>query len=669
MRVGLRIALGLSTAGGLAAAGSIRIVSIAGLLAALALALTSCTHTVELFPADANGTGGQGGTSSGTGGTGGTSSNGGGFTGEGGCPPGELYESDGTCLPAGIPPEMCAQGFEPDGNQGCRPILPADDCADGMMAIPGETACREVAPCGSGTWGDIPVEGNTEHVDQSYGGGGSNGSAAAPWTTIAQGISAAQSGAIVAIAAGSYVENLEVTKRVRLWGRCPSMVEVVVADTQYPTILFREGSSTSEVRDVALRAGPVPLGVSGATDVLADRVRVHEATVHGIEVSTVLGPASLTLTRSLVDANEGAGMVIAGSATTVEETVIRNNLPRPSDQTGGRGIVVQHDPDTLDRSELGLRRSLLEDNHFEGITVLGSNATVESSVIRRTLPRQSDQLVGLGINAVDDFESLTGLRSVLVVRTSVIDSNRQGGIAVSGALATVEHTVVRDTTANAADESFGGRGLIAQADYITGEPAELTLRSSVVAGNQEAGLFVGGATVVVLATIVRDTLPTSIHAGRALQVQDYQGGLTSLVLRGSLVERSSEVAMMLGGEVFAEVETLLVDETAATEAGNFGDGAVVAADGSNAPTLDISWSRVEDSARVGIAAFGGIVRLTGNELRCNAIDLNAESALGFQPFFDDRGGNSCGCGGDVAGCGPQSAGLEPPVPGNDYPLP
>ena len=31
------------------------------------------------------------------------------------------------------------------------------------MAIPGEPSCHEVAPCGTGTWGDIPVAGDTEH--------------------------------------------------------------------------------------------------------------------------------------------------------------------------------------------------------------------------------------------------------------------------------------------------------------------------------------------------------------------------------------------------------------------------------------------------------------------------------------------------------------------------
>src|SRR5579859_5699714 len=145
-----------------------------------------------------------------------------------GCRPGELQASDGHCEPAGIPPDRCGKGFEPDGNRGCVADLPGAACPSGTMAVPGETMCREVAPCGAGAWGDIPVESNTQFVDASFT-GTSDGSMKAPWRTIQQGIDAAASGAIVALAAGSYAENVTFRgalgsgKPVRLWGKCPSM--------------------------------------------------------------------------------------------------------------------------------------------------------------------------------------------------------------------------------------------------------------------------------------------------------------------------------------------------------------------------------------------------------------------------------------------------------------
>src|SRR5688572_13315234 len=64
------------------------------------------------------------------------------------CPPGE-WERDGACVAAGIPPDGCGAGFVHDGDRGCEPVLPPVPCSEGMMAVPGETACRELAPCGS----------------------------------------------------------------------------------------------------------------------------------------------------------------------------------------------------------------------------------------------------------------------------------------------------------------------------------------------------------------------------------------------------------------------------------------------------------------------------------------------------------------------------------------
>ncbi|MBW2459900.1 MAG: hypothetical protein JRI68_35750, partial [Deltaproteobacteria bacterium] len=127
-----------------------------------------------------------------------------------GCVPGERPLDDGSCRPPGIPAYGCGEGFEHDGDRSCEPILPAAPCPIGTMAVPGDAECREVAPCGDGPWGAIPIEASTQHVDQSYAGGNSDGSAAMPWTTIAEGITAAAPGAIVAIASGSYVENLVV---------------------------------------------------------------------------------------------------------------------------------------------------------------------------------------------------------------------------------------------------------------------------------------------------------------------------------------------------------------------------------------------------------------------------------------------------------------------------
>src|SRR5688572_26862756 len=84
-----------------------------------------------------------------------------------GCTAPEVALPDGRCIRPGVPLDGCAQGFEHDGQYGCRPILPAAPCPVGLMAVPGDAACRPIMACGDGTWGNIPVGSGTVYVDAS----------------------------------------------------------------------------------------------------------------------------------------------------------------------------------------------------------------------------------------------------------------------------------------------------------------------------------------------------------------------------------------------------------------------------------------------------------------------------------------------------------------------
>src|SRR5262245_22708122 len=105
--------------------------------------------------------------------------------------------ADGSCVRPGIPPDGCAPGFVHDGEYGCEPILPEAPCPAGLMAVPGESACRAVKACGQGRWGDIAVDASTEYVDGAYTGGQNDGSEAHPWTTISEAVMAAAPGALI----------------------------------------------------------------------------------------------------------------------------------------------------------------------------------------------------------------------------------------------------------------------------------------------------------------------------------------------------------------------------------------------------------------------------------------------------------------------------------------
>ena len=113
-----------------------------------------------------------------------------------------------------------------DGERGCAPILPATPCPDGMMAVPGDATCRPVADCGTGPWGDIAVDAGTIYVDAAFA-GVPDGSAGSPFSTIQAAVDASSPGNVIAVAAGSYVEDVVIDDHaVVLWGRCPQLVSV-----------------------------------------------------------------------------------------------------------------------------------------------------------------------------------------------------------------------------------------------------------------------------------------------------------------------------------------------------------------------------------------------------------------------------------------------------------
>jgi hypothetical protein len=94
--------------------------------------------------------------------------------------------------------------------------------------------------------------------------------------------------------------------------------------------------------------------------------------------------------------------------------------------------------------------------------------------------------------------------------------------------------------------------------------------------------------------------------------------------------------------------------------GTFGDGIVVYAIATASAT--ITATRVEGSARAGIANFGGAVTLGTTKLECNSIHLDGESMAGVAFTFDDAGGSACGCSGSSVVCQILSSGLAPPEP-------
>ena len=518
----------------------------------------------------------------------------------GACAAGELEQESG-CVPAGVPADACASGFESDGRAGCRPILPAQPCPFGKIAQLGETACRPVADCGQAPWGNIPTDGTTEHVDQSYAGGDSDGTAAKPWTTIQAAVSAAQPNAIVAIAAGSYTEDIDTAGHaVKIWGRCPDLVEVV-GQSQAGAINLEGGAANSEVRGLAVRGPQSGIVVSGALDTRIEDVWVHHAGKAGIVSISVFGQSSATIANCLIEQVVDYGIFVIGTPATIEGVVVRDVFPL-ADGTRGHGIGMDIDEEPGTRAVVTIGQSIVERAAGWGILTARSDSTLSGVLVRDPAPVAGSALGGICL--VSYAVNTVGERATTAVSGSVLERCLLSSMIISGSDLEMDTTVVRDT-APQNGTSLYGMGMFIQQDVDTLEPS-------------------------------------------------------SAVIRGSLVERSYGTGIYLRDSQ-ATFEGVLARETAIQLGGNeLGDGLIV--DASTGPASAIvNGSRFEANSRAGLAMVGAHLSLSSSRFECNTFHLNGElTQTGTAFSFENLGGNACGCADTPTDCKVLSSDLGAP---------
>ena len=472
------------------------------------------------------------------------------------CPPGTLPVADG-CQAAGV--ATCGEGFEPDGVGGCEPILPAAPCADGEVALVGESACRRLLDCGSGTWGAIPSEATNEHVDAAYTGGASDGSAQNPWTTIQAAIDAAAPGAIVAVAEGSYAEDLTIGKRIRLMGRCPELVEVV-GQGGVAALVIRTGATDAEIDGLAVTGTTMGIVVSGATNVKLTRLWVHDVGSRGVDFENSLGDAGGVLSGSLVERARDASVILLSADLVMEDTIIREAMPN----AGGyaRGLVVKRLQGSAVRSHASVARSIIERTQASGIIVEVSDLEVQSSVIRDVLPELASQQYGRGVELQGD--AATGELGNATLRGSLVERTHDSAIFVTGATLLLDEMVLRDTSAQPVT-GIGGEGVLVQPQGAT--RSSVTVQRSLLVRHRGSAIVPLGSDLLVESVIVRDMLPGNapidddVPFGVGVFVQDdLETGARSMgTVRGSVIERALGQALRIAGSD-AVIESVAVTD-------------------------------------------------------------------------------------------------------------
>lgn len=517
---------------------------------------------------------------------------------EGPCAPGEEPLATGGCEPAGVPPDTCGTGFQPDGERGCVAVLPAAPCAEGLMAAPGESACREVSPCGAGDYGDIPTDATTQHVKAGYAGGDSDGSPDKPWPTIQQGVTAAAPGAIVAVAAGIYAEDVLIKKKpVRLWGRCAGLVEIQAVS--FAAVNVYSDADGAEIRDLAVTGVNMGAYISGSKGVLLERLWIHNNAGRGLGVSDYFGETSATIRGLLIEGAREMGAGVFSSDLTIEETVVRST-EIPAGLTEGFGVYVHGE--AAAPASVHISSSVIEQNEHVGIGVNSAKAFVTTTVVRDTLPRATDQLFGHGILVGGEA---TG--PLLTLEKSVLERNRTSGLWVTGAEVVVDATTVRDTLPRMADKEHG-EGISLAPNKATGDGASLVIRRSTLVGNTKAGIAADGSAATVEATIARGA-PSgggdpSIQGVLGVR-SEVSGQRSALSLRWSLVENNRSFNV-LAFDSDVSIEGSII-RGSSPQGSNNGIGAGVAIlneKEEERPSLTLRSSIVEKNASRGVVLIG-----------------------------------------------------------------
>jgi hypothetical protein len=217
--------------------------------------------------------------------------------------------------------------------------------------------------------------------------------------------------------------------------------------------------------------------------------------------------ATAVVSRSLLADNHDLGLSVSGSEAAIEGAVVRRTQPR-QDQSFGRGINVEPcgvaDGCTPTvRASATVEASVVEDNHETGFAIFGADARIDTTIVRGTLPHPALGTFGYGIVVSLPCSPQLGCDGSVytnaVVTGSLVENNREMGVALFGADATVDTTFVRNTLAREADNRFGD-GISVSAHSA---PANAGVHFTLIADSARAGISNFGGLAAIAGSTIR----------------------------------------------------------------------------------------------------------------------------------------------------------------------
>ena len=414
---------------------------------------------------------------------------------------------------------------------------------------------------------------------------------------------------------------------------------------------------------VLLRDIPVEVMGSAITDTqLAGSAGEGELAIGLLAEPGMGGPATVAIDQSYLARHRVAGINVDGSTLTMRRTMVIET--RAGDiGPSGSGMSVLSTLGT--RPSVEVSESVLAANQLAGIVAGEADVSLDAVVIRDTLPLPPEQYMqgssfGHGFSAVVPEGGSSG--SSVVIANSLFERNHEVGIYAAGASLTVRDSRVHGTLSS--PESIRGEGVRVQQTQVVGIVTDVTIEGCLIEDNRQVGIALfGDVTGSVSHSLVRNTMPREAGGGLGwgLAGLDVEAAGPSIAGDEVVFENNHEAGIAwLAGTLSLSGSTVRWTEPVN---GLFGDGVVVlrTVGEGDGPSVRLMDSTVEDNRRAGVGVFGGTLEIGDSALRCNAFDLTAEAALGFEASVVNLGDNACGCDASVE-CKVVSAGLSPVEP-------
>lgn len=526
------------------------------------------------------------------------------------CPGGIKGPPDWTCKLVG-PPTNCITGWKKVSAGWCEPVLPSAACPAGSMAVIGKTTCQPVGDCGSGDYGTIKIAKDTIHVNAAYSGATSDGTASTPYKTLAAAVKAAKATGKkghIAMAAGTYKEDVTLDTQVNLEGRCPKLVTLqgTSTDTSTATLTLLKGAGGSVVRGVRVTGPAMGVLVKGANKVLLQGIVIDGTGYKGLRADVASSDtAEVTIKDSLVSGCARSGVSVYSSSLTVEGCEVRATKSTPSPT---HGVLASVDASLQTPSKLVVKSSVVRANANYGIGAYTSNVTVERSVISGNAFR--------GIELAQSGKVSWG-GSTGTIKDSLVSANGSAAVMVlNGSTATVTGAVLRDTReTKAAGGKWEAHGL-----YALG--GEVTLSSTAVHGNGIGALMIGGAKATLDTCVVSGTKPRSSDANLGYGVLAYRwnGKKSAVKMTNTLIKGNRFMALALVESEAVVSRCVLRDTTPPNTASTaaIGLGAHVLQDSTTCSKISVEDSTMDNNSALGVLVVGAeaslkrvVVRRTG----------------------------------------------------------